>query len=152
MSSAPDGFAEPGTPDGVEVPGTPDGVAVVTELNRRFSAGDGAGAMQLFDPGIRIEQPASLPHGGWYSGHEGVAAMGAVFARHWDRTITAPRIFGDGAAVVQLTTQTWTAKDSGRAATVDVVELFRVTAGRVTEIRVFQQDTHLLLKTLADRD
>ncbi|MCX4092565.1 nuclear transport factor 2 family protein [Nocardia sp. alder85J] len=130
--------------------GEPDGVAVVTELNRRFSAGDGAGAMRLFHPEIRIEQPASLPHGGWYTGHAGVAAMGAAFARYWERTILAPRIFGDGGAVVQLTTQTWTAKESGRAATVDVVELFRVSAGQVVEIRVFQQDTHLLLGTLAE--
>ncbi|NKQ54433.1 nuclear transport factor 2 family protein [Amycolatopsis sp. K13G38] len=125
------------------------GFDVVTELARRFAEGDGAGAMRLFHPGIRIEQPASLPHGGWHTGHDGVAAMGAEFGRLWERTITDPRILGCGDSVVQVTTQTWTAKETGRAATVDVVELFSVTDGLVSEIRVFQQDTHLLLATLA---
>jgi uncharacterized protein len=128
--------------------GTDPGLAVVTELARRFAAGDGAGALALFHPDIRIEQPASLPHGGWYHGHDGVAAMGAAFGKHWTRTITDPRIFGGDGRVVQLTTQTWTAKATGRPATVDVVELFSFTDGLVAEIRVFQQDTHLLIGTL----
>ena len=123
-------------------------VAVVTELAKRFSAGDAAGAFALFHPDIRIEQPASLPHGGWHAGHDGMASMGAVFGQYWSRTITDPRIFGDDGRAVQVTTQTWTAKSTGRSATVDVVELFRVADGLVTEIRVFQQDTHALLATL----
>jgi hypothetical protein len=128
--------------------GTDEGATVVLALARRFAAGDGAGALRLFHPGIRIQQPDSLPHGGWWRGHDGVAAMGAAFARHWDRSITAPRVFGRGDQAVQVTTQVWTARASGRSATVDVVELFSVTAGLVSEIRVFQQDTHLLLATL----
>jgi uncharacterized protein len=50
--------------------------------------------------------------------------------------------------VVQVTTQTWTAKRTGRSATVDVVELFSFAGGLISEIRVFQQDTYLLLATL----
>ncbi len=104
--------------------------------------------MRLFHPGIRIEQPASLPHGGWHSGHAGIAAMGAIFGRYWARSIASPRILGCGESVVQVTTQTWTARDTGRSATVDVVELFSFADGLVAEIRVFQQDTHALLETL----
>ncbi len=121
---------------------------VVTELARRFQAGDADGAFRLFHPAIRIQQPASLPHGGWHSGHAGVATMGAIFGRFWERSIGNPRILGCGESVVQLTTQTWTARQSGRSATVDVVELFSISDGLVSEIRVFQQDTHLLLGTL----
>ena len=128
-----------------------DNRALVEELARRFQSGDRAGAMQLFHPEIRIEQPGSLPHGGWHVGHGGMADMGSEFGRHWDRTIADPRIFGCGPTVVQITTQTWTAKQTGRAATVDVAELITVTDGKVSEIRVFQQDTHLLLATLNER-
>ena len=39
-----------------------DGLAIVTELARRFAAGDGTGAAALLHPQIRIQQPASLPH------------------------------------------------------------------------------------------
>ena len=124
------------------------GADVVAELARRFQAGDGAGAFGLFHPEIRIEQPASLPHGGWHQGHAGVAAMGAVFGRVWSRSISGTRILGFGESVVQVTTQTWTALATGRSATVDVVELFSFRDGLVAEIRVFQQDTHLLLATL----
>jgi uncharacterized protein len=132
--------------------GPTEPVAVVEELGRRFLAGDGAGALALFHPDIEIEQPASLPHGGRHRGHDGVGAMGRAFAEHWDRRIESPRIFGggDGApdTVVQVTIQTWTAKATGRSATVDVVELLRVVDGLVVQIRVFPQDTGALLATL----
>src|SRR5581483_8599647 len=121
---------------------------LIEELARRFQSGDQAGAMALFHPQIRVEQPPSLPHGGWHEGAEGLAAMGSEFGRHWDRTIADPRILGCGATVVQITRQTWTAKATGRQATVDVVELFGFTDGLISEIRVFQQDTHLLMGLL----
>src|SRR5258705_12381886 len=104
--------------------GANPGADVVAELARRFQAGDAAGAFRLFHPAIRIEQPASLPHGGWHQGHEGVAAMGAAFGRVWARSIASPRILGCGESAVQVTTQTWTATTTGRSATVAVVERF----------------------------
>lgn len=64
----------------------------------------GAGAFGLFHPDIRIEQPASLPHGGRHQGHEGVTAMGAAFGRVWSRSISGTRILGCGESVVQVTT------------------------------------------------
>lgn len=120
----------------------------VRELSRRFLAGDRDGAMALLSPDLRIEQAPSLPHGGEHRGHAGMAAMGAAFAEHWDRTIEGPRLVAEGDTVVQLTTQTWTAKATGRAATVDVVELLTVTDGLIASIRVFPQDTASLLATL----
>jgi ketosteroid isomerase-like protein len=135
-----DGGTDPG--------GHLDGVALVEEMARRFTAGDRDGAFALLHPGFRIQQPASFPHGGWHDGVEGMVSMGTTFAQHWDRTISEPRILGCGDTVVQVTTQTWTAKTTGRSATVDVVELFAFADGQIREIRVFQQDTHLLLATL----
>jgi ketosteroid isomerase-like protein len=122
--------------------------AVVTELAKRFAAGDGAGALALFHDEIQIEQPASLPHGGRHHGKDGMASMGAAFGQHWTRVISDPRIFGGDDRAVQVTTQTWTAKATGRSATVEVAELFRVKDGLISEILVFQQDTHALLATL----
>ena len=125
-----------------------EGLALVEEMGRRFAAGDVDGAFALLHDDFRIQQPGSLPHGGWHEGRDGMVAMGAEFARHWDRTISPPTVDAWGDGVVQLTTQTWTGKATGRSATVDVVELLRVADGRIAEIRVFQQDTHLLLATL----
>ena len=51
--------------------------------------------------------------------------MGAIFASLWERIIGPPRILGCGQTVVQVTTQTWTAKASGHSATVDVVATCR---------------------------
>jgi ketosteroid isomerase-like protein len=125
------------------------GADLVAEMARRFQAGDVDGAFALLHPDFRIQQPASLPHGGWHEGRAGMTAMGARFAEHWDRTIADARVVGgDDGSAVQVTTQTWTAKRTGRSATVDVVELFAVRDGQIVEIRVFQQDTHLLLATL----
>lgn len=124
------------------------GIDVVRELARRFGAGDREGALELYHPDVRIELPYSLPHGGVYEGREGVGPMAAAFAEHWERTIEGNRLLGCGDEVVQITTQTWTAHATGRSATVDVVELFRIVDAMVVEIRVFQQDTHRLLETL----
>jgi uncharacterized protein len=121
---------------------------VVEKLAQLFNAGDREAALDLLHPDFRIQQPESLPHGGWHGGRDGMTRMGATFGRYWDRTISNPRILACGPSAVQVTTQTWTAKDTGRSATVDVVELFSVTDGLIAEIRVFQQDTHLLLETL----
>ena len=123
-------------------------VDVVEELGRRFRAGDRDGARELLHPELRIEQPASLPHGGWHDGPDGMATMGATFAEHWDRTIGPAEVHGVGDLVVQVTAQTWTSTATGRAATVDVTELIRVAQGRVVQIRVFPQDTAALLATL----
>ena len=125
-----------------------DAAGVVAELGRRFRAGDRDGARALLHLDLRIEQPASLPHGGSHHGPDGMDAMGAVFAEHWERTIGEADVRSCGDTAVQVTTQTWTARATGRSATVDVVELFRVADGRIVEIRVFQQDTHALLATL----
>lgn len=124
--------------------------AVVEELARRFGAGDMKGAMALFHPQLRIQQPESFPHGGWHEGHDGMSRMGARFGEYWTRTIDNPRILGCGDTALQITTQTWTARSTGRCATVDVVELFSFQDGLISEIRVFQQDTHALLATLDD--
>ncbi len=122
--------------------------ALVVELGRRFRAGDGEGVRALLHPDLRIEQPASLPHGGEHRGPEGMAAMGATFAEHWERTIGEADVRACGDTAVQVTTQTWTARATGRSATVDVVELFRSVDGRIAEIRVFPHDTAALLATL----
>jgi hypothetical protein len=131
----------------VSVPAT-DRAAMMTELARRFAAGDTAGAAAIFHPRIRIRQPESLPHGGWHEGQAGLTEMGDAFGKHWTRVISDPRIIDGGDTVVQLTTQTWTARATGRSATVEVVELFTFRDDLVSEIRVFQQDTALLLATL----
>jgi ketosteroid isomerase-like protein len=120
----------------------------VEELARRVRAGDHAAVLECFAPDVRIEQPGSLPHGGWHEGRAAVDAMGRTFGEHWDRTISDPRVTVCGDALVMVTTQTWTAKSTGRSATVDVVELFSFRDGMVSQIRVFQQDTYLLLATL----
>jgi ketosteroid isomerase-like protein len=124
------------------------GADVARELARRFRAGDRNGARALMHPDIVVTQPATLPHGGVHRGHDGLDRMGAAFAEHWDRSIADARILDAGPVVVQVTTQTWTARATGRSATVDVVELITVARGLVTDIRVFPQDTHLLLGLL----
>jgi uncharacterized protein len=131
-----------------------DRTELVRELGERFGAGDRDGAFELLHPDLRIQQPESLPHGGWHVGRSGMEKMGATFARYWSRTIRDPRVLGckDGPGgqdlVVQITTQTWTAHGTGESATVDVVELFSFDVDLVAEIRVFQQDTAALLQTL----
>lgn len=125
------------------------GLAIVEELARRFQAGELDSAFELYHPQVRIEQPESLPHGGTHEGRDGIRAMGKLFAEHWTRTISAQRRTScEDGRVLQITRQTWTAKTTGRSASMDVVELFTFVDGSIAEIRVFQHDTHRLLETL----
>jgi ketosteroid isomerase-like protein len=124
------------------------GVDLVRELQGAFQAGDRDAIEALLHPDFSIEQPSSLPHGGRHHGLDGMGKMGATFAEHWQRTISEPTVIDGGDRVVQVTNQTWTAVATGRSATVDVVELFAFADERILEIRVFQQDTHLLMATL----
>lgn len=126
----------------------PSAAAVVADLRSAFAAGDPDRIQAVLHPDFEIEQPDSLPHGGTYRGAAGMGEMGTRFAEHWNRTIDGLVDWDCGDTVVQLTTQAWTSKATGRSATVDVVELITVTDGRIRSIRVFQQDTHLLLGTL----
>jgi hypothetical protein len=123
---------------------------MVEELGRRFRAGELGAAFELFHSDFRIQQPDSLPHGGWHAGPSGMQTMSESFNRLWSRTISDPEVRGCDDTVLQMTTQTWTSRDTGRSATVDVLELFSFKDGLIKEIRVFQQDTHLLLATLGD--
>src|SRR5206468_778513 len=120
---------------------------LIRELTRRFSAGESIDP--VLHPDFRIQQPESLPHGGWHQGIAGMKEMGALFAEHWSRTIADVHVYGSDEIVTQLSTQTWTANTTGRTVTVDVLELFQITDGLISEIRVFQQDTHALLETLS---
>jgi hypothetical protein len=130
------------------VDGAVTAAEVVALLGERFRAGDVDGAKALLSSDLRIEQPASLPHGGVHHGRDAMDTMGARFAEHWERQIGPADLRPWGAGAVQVTTQTWTSKATGRSATVDVVELFQVDDDLITEIRVFQQDTAALLATL----
>ena len=67
---------------------------IVRELGECYRRGDLDAARALFWPDFRIQQPASLPHGGWHVGHEGMAEMAATFGQHWD----VPNLFVLGAS------------------------------------------------------
>ncbi len=123
-------------------------VEVFAELQAAFAAGDAERIAAVLHPDFEIEQPASFPHGGRFVGIAGMGEMSAAFAEHWERTIENPVVRSAGDVVVQVTTQTWVSKQTGKSATVDVVELITVADDAIREIRVFQQDTHLLLLTL----
>ena len=127
----------------------PDGLAIVERLARLFQAGELDAAFELYHPRVRIEQPVSLPHGGVHEGRDAIRAMGATFAQYWTRTIAEPRrtACADG-RVLQITAQIWTARSTGKLASMDVVELFSFADGQIAEVRVFQHDTQRLLATL----
>jgi uncharacterized protein len=125
-----------------------DAADLVQEMGRLFQSGDQDAAFALVHPQVRLYQPLSLPHGGWHEGRAGMTAAATEFAKHWDRTVSDMRVYGSGEQATQVTTQTWTAKSTGRSARVEVAELFTAVDGRIAQILVFQQDTFLLMSTL----
>jgi ketosteroid isomerase-like protein len=126
--------------EGLAVTWTPDAMRDVATADQW---------VELFDDDLVLIEPASLPHGGR---HEGIGAFRNVqsaMRELWDQTIEGAEYWlcGDDRAALRIVIR-WTARATGRSVTMPMIDLFRFRDGKVVEIEVFLQDTHLLLATL----
>jgi ketosteroid isomerase-like protein len=63
----------------------------VQEAYRRYSAGDFAGLLELFDPGIVVYVAPPNFESGTYRGHEEYLALVQRWGENWDEMRTEPR-------------------------------------------------------------
>ena len=104
----------------------------------------------LFAADIVLVEPESLPHGGTHRGIEAFHAVQKGMRELWEQRIEgtdywqcAPDLFALRIVI------RWTARATGRAAVLPMIDLIRIRAGQIAEIEAFVHDTKALLDTLA---
>jgi ketosteroid isomerase-like protein len=114
--------------------------------------GDPATALrweELFDEDIVLIEPDSLPHGGRHAGLDGFRAAQAGMRALWEQRIDSAEYWqcAPDLAALRIVIE-WTARATGRAVLLPMIDLIRVRAGRIVEVEAFVHDTAALLGTL----
>lgn len=104
-----------------------------------------------FSPDVVLHQAGSLPYGGTWRGHRGLADFFAAMSRTWATFDLAEQEFlaaTDTTAVV-LTRVRARARATGRALAFPILQTVTVGDGRITEVRPFYWDTAAVMDACA---
>lgn len=125
-----------------------DGIDVLQRMTSLWAAGDQAGAMQCVSENVVLSQPESLPWGGEYVGHEGMARMFELMYQDLDQDM-GPFIFDDcGPTVFTRQEVTWRNRATGNSVTVPRLEVVTIAGQVATRFDVYLKDVHALLSIL----
>lgn len=115
---------------------------VVEDIIALFKRGDLDAMLQLFDKNCVVREAPSLPFGGDWHGHDGLVAFST---RQSELMEIAPTYLGlyemDESRVLIHTSMQMTSKASGVKETTQVLEMFTVRNGLVTEALPFYWDS-----------
>ena len=132
-------------------------VEIIERLFRAVEARDLEPMFDIYAPDVVINEAPSLPYGGSYRGHEGVAEHGGRYVQAWDelqtehdRDLEAEFVAGQDRVLV-----CWRQKGHGRDGqpiNVPVISEYRLRDGRVVESRMHTFDSAALVRFLADQN
>jgi len=110
---------------------------------------DFAAMAATLHPEIVLEQPASLPYGGEWHGHDGLRRWLEAMDAAWSAVEVADPLIAEaaGSVIVQAEFRA-TARKSGRTVAMPICEVVRFEAGLPIGWRVFYFDTASLLRPL----
>jgi ketosteroid isomerase-like protein len=100
-----------------------------------------------FSEDVVVVEPPSLPYGGTNTSRDAFfeKVLGYTSQRASFRVETS-EVFGDGDRLAGHFTATFTANGSGETILMDQTEIYEVTDGAITNVEVFQHDTHALIE------
>lgn len=117
-----------------------DDVAVVRAFTDAMRSGDIDTCLEMVDPDLVFSEAESLPFGGEYHGKDGFLQLLRNVGRHLKVELAAPEITGGDGLVAVRVHGTMTARATGRSMPMDVVDLYRLSAGKVTRVEVFYKE------------
>lgn len=104
---------------------------------------------ELFDPGIVLVEPSSLPHGGVHQGIDAFHRAQAGMRELWEQHIEGAEYWQCAPDRVTLRIVIrWTARSTGRSVVLPMIDLIRFGDGKIIGIEAFVFDTAALLGTL----
>jgi ketosteroid isomerase-like protein len=113
-------------------------LATVRRFNDLLGSGQLEEAIALLDPAVVVREPRGLPYGGEYHGEEGFRRLAARLAEFAPMPLRV-EYFDAGDVVIARMSARFTAK-SGRAAEVEIADVFRVRKGLIALTEVFIDD------------
>jgi ketosteroid isomerase-like protein len=108
------------------------------------------GAMEaVLDPQVVVHEAESLPFGGRHVGIDAfIALQRRVFLLWRETRVEVHRMIAQDDSVVVMATMHATAKGSGEPLAMPIAEFWRVSEGRIVEVRPYYFDTRKFLDTL----
>jgi ketosteroid isomerase-like protein len=104
----------------------------------------------LFSPDVVLVEPASLPHGGVHRGLEAFGQVQAGMGALWEQRIEDAEYWQCAPDRVALRIViTWTARSTGKSATLPMIDLLSFADGAIARVEAFVFDTAALLATLS---
>lgn len=102
------------------------------------------------DPECVIYQPASLPYGGVWRGHDGFDSWMRAFCEQWaSLEVSGTQLYPSGDDVIVSQSHVYaTSRRSGVKADWPLLQFLRFRNGRILELRPFYWDTAGLLSAL----
>ncbi len=118
---------------------------IVQDFLAALLRGDKDGARACLHPDLEVLEPASLPYGGVWKGHEGMFALAEkVFSVWKDAQVTIRDMVADGDKVVGLYEMRGVGRNSGIPFAVHVTEVMLIRDGKIKDVEVFYFDTKML--------
>ena len=118
---------------------------VAQEFMAAILRGDREGISTCLDPEVEVLEPASLPYGGVWKGHEGMFGLiEKVFSVWKDGQVAVRDMVADGDKVVGLDELRGAGRTSGIPFVIHLAEVMTFRAGRIRQIEVFYFDTKML--------
>jgi ketosteroid isomerase-like protein len=131
----------------------------VMEIRRLFDAverRDLAGVLAAYAPDVVIHEAESLPYGGTYHGLDGAERHAYAYEETWApfqepeiRRLDA-EVLDAGENVIVLWRQRGRTPDGTRAIDLPAVSVYQMRDGKITDSRMFQQDTAAIAQFLAE--
>ena len=102
-----------------------------------------------FAPDVVLYQAESLPYGGIWRGHDGMARFFTEMSRAWAQFEMVRQDFlSTGETAVVLTQIRARGRAGGPELTFPILQTLRVADGRITEVRPFYWDTAAITTTI----
>jgi uncharacterized protein len=122
---------------------------VVEQMLGHAAAGQWEALRDVLDEEFTINEPASLPYGGAHLGFDGYVGLMKQIGATFELAFEPHGLYAlDERNVLLHMDVTFTARSTGKRATLPVLELLEVAGGRVRRSDVFISDTAALLATL----
>jgi uncharacterized protein len=121
-------------------------VAVLKGAYERFAAGDIPGVMEALDPGVDWRVPSVVPHGGSFSGHDGVGRFFAGIGEAWDGlAVDVGSVVADADRVVVIGRASGRLRSSGGDVSYGFVHAWTMRDGRAVRFEEYVDPAEELL-------
>ncbi len=122
------------------------------EAEKAFLAAGGGDFSEIaatLDPECVIYQPASLPYGGEWRGHEGFEAWMKAFVQQWSSMeVKDSKLYLSGDVIVSKSHVYAINRRNGEPLDWPLLQFFKMRGGKILELSPFYWDTAALVQSL----